>query len=75
MTEALECDISRKLPNQSKTVLISTVQSAIMLLVNYYFHGIDPSIFIAWGLIITFILRLITKDEVVWYGKNKDISS
>lgn len=75
MPEALNGESSSKLPHQSKTVQISTIQSAIMLLVNYYFPGIDPSIFIAWGLIITFILRLITKDEVVWYGKNKDISN
>lgn len=69
MAEASDGERSCKLPHQSKTLQISTVQSAIMLLVSYYFPQIDSSVFIAWGLVVTFILRMITKDEVTWYGK------
>lgn len=64
-----DIDSGGKLPHQSLTIQVSTVQSAVMFLLAHYFPNINPEVFISWGLISSYALRLVTKDKIVWYGK------
>lgn len=61
----------QKLPHESTTIQVSTLQGAFMFLLHYYFPAIDPNVFIAWFMVSSCLLRFVSKDAIVWYGKKQ----